>query len=453
VFKALRDNLFANTIANALGLIYSFVSIPVFLGAWGQNQYGEWLVIYSVTAYLGFSELGLGPVVGNELSKLVAQGERTAARILLQRIWTLQCLVIVALVACTIVAVNFISVSAWLSFRHFSPRTVSWLVVLMAAYVLVSMNLPICGAIFRAEGYNAAGVNGASLVRLADASTALLLLFVGAGPIGVASGLLVVRVASLGVFVGVAWIRFPLLRVGFASFRVSALTTEIGLGVRFSYLTVANALMINGAPIVLNYVLGPRAVVSFTAVRAICRLPTNVYGLINSSTWPEISRLMAVRNLERVRKLNRVVLAFGVYTSVAWCLVLLTIGARFFPWWTGGTVRPGPLDLVWMGLPLVTGVVWNSQSISLTATDNHVTYARLFLFGSVIGLFVSWLAVHWFGYASAAAANLCVDAILLPYIISKSCRLTRDRPATLFRESLTPTILSGAVLRAVRGAA
>jgi O-antigen/teichoic acid export membrane protein len=188
-------------------------------------------------------------------------------------------------------------------------------------------------------------------------------------------------------------------------------------------------------------------------VRAICRLPTNVYGLINSSTWPEISRLMAVRNLERVRKLNRVVLAFGVYTSVAWCLVLLTIGARFFPWWTGGTVRPGPLDLVWMGLPLVTGVVWNSQSISLTATDNHVTYARLFLFGSVIGLFVSWLAVHWFGYASAAAANLCVDAILLPYIISKSCRLTRDRPATLFRESLTPTILSGAVLRAVRGAA
>ena len=49
--------LAANIAGTVLTVIIQLVSVPVLLGAWGVDVYGEWLILSAVPLYLALSDL------------------------------------------------------------------------------------------------------------------------------------------------------------------------------------------------------------------------------------------------------------------------------------------------------------------------------------------------------------------------------------------------------------
>jgi O-antigen/teichoic acid export membrane protein len=58
----------------SISVIGPLVTIPFYVRLLGHELYGQWLVILSLTSYLGLASLGMGQTVANRIAEAVARG-------------------------------------------------------------------------------------------------------------------------------------------------------------------------------------------------------------------------------------------------------------------------------------------------------------------------------------------------------------------------------------------
>lgn len=69
---------------NSVNIIIQLVMIPIFISTWGKNNYGEWLILTTIPAYLTVSDLGVNVTTTTEICSLVAQNKYEQAKSLYQ---------------------------------------------------------------------------------------------------------------------------------------------------------------------------------------------------------------------------------------------------------------------------------------------------------------------------------------------------------------------------------
>src|SRR6202012_4777809 len=79
----------SNWTSRLAGTIIQLIQVPVFLHFWSTPLYGEWLIVNSIPSYLSLSNVGFGSVAGNEMTMLVARGDREGALRVFQSCWWL----------------------------------------------------------------------------------------------------------------------------------------------------------------------------------------------------------------------------------------------------------------------------------------------------------------------------------------------------------------------------
>src|SRR5258705_6447697 len=82
----LRKALFKNFLAGSWGkistVIFRLVQVPVLLSFLGIEDYGRWLVLYTLPSWLSLANLGFGSVAANDISIAIGKGDiRTASMI------------------------------------------------------------------------------------------------------------------------------------------------------------------------------------------------------------------------------------------------------------------------------------------------------------------------------------------------------------------------------------
>jgi hypothetical protein len=87
--RRLALSLLSSTVSRLAQTAIQFVQVPVFLHFWSVPLYGEWLVLNSIPTYLATSNSGFGTVAGNDMTMLVAGGDRDSALRVFQSCWWL----------------------------------------------------------------------------------------------------------------------------------------------------------------------------------------------------------------------------------------------------------------------------------------------------------------------------------------------------------------------------
>jgi O-antigen/teichoic acid export membrane protein len=421
-------NLVANVMAAGAGVIFQICSVPLFLHFWGKILYGEWLVLSSIPAYLALTDFGLGMVLGNTLSTLITAGRRQEAQERLQTIWCFQLGLSALLLLLVTLVLQFGSLPAWLQLTALSGREVTIIVFCLAIYVLLNLNSSVLGAIFRGENQNALGVNCITGVRVWEFAGTLLALVCRANATTVAVVMLLLRASGLGVTAWLAHARFPAVRLGFVHICPAGFKHDLMLGLNFVYITAGYAVTLSGMPLVLNHVLGAAAVVNFTVVRAVCRIALQLYGILYVSIWPEITKLMAAGERGQVRQLNHFVTTFGFWTSLVYAGAMVLGGNLIFKLWTHDSVDPSRMVILGFVVPVVLSTLWTSNSVVFSATNDHKTFAKIFLGASFLSLGGAFLLIPLLGYAGAGLAMGLTDLIVLPYALAKAAEKTDDSP-------------------------
>jgi O-antigen/teichoic acid export membrane protein len=408
----------ANTFSRLSTTLTQIFSVPVFLSHWGVHLYGEWILLNTIPSYLGLSDVGFGSVAGNEMTMLAAAQDFDQALVVFQSVWVLTTVITSLLGLLLIATVWLLPLGAWLNMHAISGPDARLIVLLLGLAVLLGMQETLFQAAFRCVGKYPLGTMAKSLVVLAAFLSTMVGVALHLTPVPVT--VLYVAVNAVGVVAlwfllrrEVPWIRFGIRHAQWAVIR--RLT-----GPALSYMSfpLVNALNFQGILVVIGYVLGPIAVVTFNTARTISRSAAQGMNLINNSIWPEMSAAFGVGAMDIARMLHRRACQISLFLCLGITLGVAILGDWIWKIWTVGKV------------PL--------------ATNQHQRMARAVLASTCLALVLAWLLMHVssLGLRGAVLALLAGDIFTAVYVLRESLSLLGDDFGDFARSMLDLSLLN-----------
>jgi len=426
-----RGRLIRGFGATALGpvvtAIVQIVSVPVFLHFWGVKLYGEWLIISAIPIYLALSDLGFGNVAANDMTMLVAAGDRESALETFQSTWAL-ILMTSALVEISILsAIWFLPLTRWLNLSSIGAPEVRLILILFSAYVLFVLQTDLITTGFRCEGNFAYGMLINNVMRLAEFTMTMILVAHGAKPLRVVAVLLAARIT--GTFL-MSWLmlrKSPWLSYGFRFARFASIRRLVSPAIAFMAFPAGSALSVQGMMVVVGIVLGPIAVATFSTMRTLTRFGFQIIEAIKNSVWPELSAAFGAQNWDLARRLHRTACQAALWLSLAAVAFLFVAGDHIFVFWTHGRVIMDVGAFRWLLLGIVANSFWYTSSVVTIASNTHERVAALYLAGTAGALILARYLMPHFGISGAAMSLLVIDIVLGWYVVRMSLARLEDR--------------------------
>jgi O-antigen/teichoic acid export membrane protein len=434
----------ANSFSRVSTTLTQIFSVPVFLSHWGVHLYGEWILLNTIPSYLGLSDVGFGSVAGNEMTMLAAAQDLEQALVVFQSVWVLTT-VITGLLGLLLLAVIWVlPIDTWLHMHSLSALDTRLIILLLGLAVLLGMQETLFQAAFRCVGKYPLGTMAKSLVVLAAFGSTMAGVALHLSPVPVAG--LYAATNALGVLAlwvllrrEVPWIRFGVRHAQWAVIR--RLTAP---ALSFMSFPLVNALNLQGILVVIGYVLGPIAVVTFNTARTISRSAAQGMNLINNSIWPEMSAAFGIQAMDVARMLHRRACQISLALCLGITLIAALMGNRIWQIWTVGKVPTDPILLNIMLLQMLVSAFWFTSSVVPLATNQHQRMARVMLSATVLALGLAWALMEVRGLAlrGAALALLAGDMITASYVLRESLELLGDNLSDFGRSLLDLSLLT-----------
>jgi O-antigen/teichoic acid export membrane protein len=436
----------ANTFSRLSTTLTQIFSVPVFLSHWGVHLYGEWILLNTIPSYLSLSDVGFGSVAGNEMTMLAATDDFEQALVVFQSVWVLTTVITSVLGLLLIGAVWLLPLGRWLHMHAISSADAKRIVLLLGLAVLLGMQETLFQAAFRCVGKYPLGTMAKSLVVLTAFLSTMFGVWLHLSPVPVAE--LYVAVNVVGVFAlwfllrrEVPWIRFGIRHAEWAVIR--RLT---GPALSFMSFPLVNALNLQGILVVIGYVLGPIAVVTFNTARTISRSAVQGMNLINNAIWPEMSTAFGAGAMDVARMLHRRACQISLLLCLSITLGVAILGDWIWKIWTVGKVPIDPVLLDIMLLQMVVSAFWFTSSVVPMATNQHQRMARAMLTATCLALVLAWSLMHVkaLGLRGAAIALVAGDAFTAVYVLRESLQLLGDNLGSFARSMLDLSVLQTA---------
>ena len=442
----------ASTFSRLSTTLTQIFSVPVFLSHWGVHLYGEWILLNTIPSYLGLSDVAFGSVAGNEMTMLAAAQDYDQALIVFQSVWVLTTVLSGALGVLLVAVVWFLPLGNWLHMHAMSSTDVKLILLLLGMAVLLGMQETLFQAAFRCVGKYPTGTVIKSLVVLAAFLSTMVGVSLHLTPVSVAA--LYAAVNALGTFVmwillkrEVPWIRFGMRHAQWAVIRRLS-----GPAISFMSFPLVNALNLQGILVLIGYVMGPIAVVTFNTARTISRSAAQGMNLINNSIWPEMSAAFGTGAMDVARMLHRRACQISLLLCLSITLGAAILGDRIWKIWTVGKVPTDPVLLNIMLLQMVVSAFWFTSSVVPMAINQHQRIARAMLGATCGALGLAWLLmrVPALGLRGAAIALVAGDLFTAVYVVRESLQLLGEPLGGFARSLLDVSSLAKIVDAAAR---
>ncbi|MGI9450285.1 MAG: lipopolysaccharide biosynthesis protein [Geminicoccaceae bacterium] len=417
--KGAASEIFANLIRVAIQV----TGVPLFLLFWGDDGYGEWLILTAILGYLRLSNVGFGQATRNRMAMEVSAGDRDRALGYFQS----TSLLFVVIGALVMGLVGFAALAApsihnFLNFEILSVRQLAWCLIILGAVIVINLQVEVLDAGFRCEGHYGLST---FLIMLSE-----LLIFLLVVLVLIAGGDLLMGVACylVGTIFRFALLRFVLYRLGgwiVFGVRHANLQTikDFTLpSLAFMAFPLGQAMGLQGTLIVIGAILGPAAVVVFNTVRMLSRYLVHLTVIFSRIASPEIAFAYGRHDMELVRQVHWQVCRLGFWAALLVCGALAFLTPWILKIWTQGQINPWPG--VYLTL-LAAVLIWTAHAlitIVLQATNNHQRLAVVFLLVSVIGLVLAIPLTKFLSLPGAALSSLLVELALLLYVLPGAAR-------------------------------
>lgn len=440
----------ATSLGPVLTAVIQLVSVPVFLHFWGLKLYGEWLVLSAIPIYLGFTDFGFGGVAANDMTMLVARGEKSAALEVFQSAWMLTTVVSTSFGLCAVLALWTLPIERWFKITLLSRGQVIAILCVLCVSVLLDLQGSVIAAGFRCDGSYALGTLLGNIVNFAANASCVIAVAFHASPVIAAVALVVARMLGNWICQIVLRRKSAWLYYGYRYARLRAIKKLVSPALAYMAFPAGDALVYQGMTLVVGAVLGPIAVVMFSTVRTLTRFAYQPVAMVTKSIWPELSVAFGAGNKLLARNLHRCACQASVGLSIAAILFLTIFGDAIYGCWTHHkVVMDHHLFYLLLGQVLVNSI-WLTSGVVSVACNRHQRQAMIYLGASSLSLPLAYVLMLWLGLTGAGVSLLLVDLCMISYVLRYSLTLLQDRPQefllALFR---APTLgAEGANVRA-----
>jgi O-antigen/teichoic acid export membrane protein len=436
VVGRLSKGLGANAFSQFVTVLVQLVGVPILLYAWGPRVYGEWLVLVALPIYLSMTDLGFSQSAANDMTARSARGDRDGSLVVFQSL-TAFVLVITALgLAIITLTLSQVERLPFLTFEAIDPVSVRWILWLVSAQVLTGLLDSVTHAGFRASGEYALHFGLAAMIRLCQFAAIWLVALAGGSPAAAATGFFVVRLVGITV---VAWLlvhRHRWLSFGIRLAERDELRNLLKPAAANLAVPFAQAVTIQGMVVVVGLVLGPLAVVVFSTLRTLTRVPLQLVYSASHAAEPELASAFGAGDRALMRSLFLQMLRASVWLAALAAVAIGVSGGRILTWWTHGDVQMHTALFVGLLGSAVASVLWYGALVVLRAANLHLHAAAAYVAGSLLAVASAGLMMQWtHDVAGAGVALLCMDGIMTIYTLRAAAKLLDIKPLASLAEA------------------
>lgn len=365
--------------------------VPLFLWAWGDGRYGEWLSLCAMVGYLTMINLGMGTYVVNRLNQVYTVGKLDEYNQILNS--ALKVFLVIAGAGCLVATALYLLLpfETWFNFSYTAHITMTLVGILLSLQILGGIPLGLITGTYRTFG---------EFHRCQIISNVERFLFfvVTAVVLAVEGRLLAVATVQLLPMVVIAIYvlkdlgsRHPEIEVGITKASLPLVMTFLGPSLFFLLIQLSVGLTLQGSTLLVAAVVSPSAVAVFVTLRTLANLVRQIVGSINSVLWPELTSLEALKDYARLHQAHTLL----VKVSLGMCgcaAVFLHFEAQdIVAWWTGGRIV---FDQILMDLflaYLVFQTPWLASSLFPAAVNRQKELALAYIVSAVLGLLCGYL--------------------------------------------------------------
>lgn len=413
--------------------VITLVQVPIFLSHWSPSVYGEWITINAIPSYLLFSNLGFSTVAGNEMSMMVARGDKDSALRVFQSCWWLIVLTLTLTTLAVVGVLQFIHLSTLLNVHSISESDTKWTIGYLGVTILLGQLEGMMQSAYRSVDRNPFGSFLRSTFTLLAFAAMMIPVMMHLGPRSAARMFAIVSAAGIVVMgfmtkQAVPWISYGWKHASFAEIKRLATPAFAFMG-----FPMGLALNLQGTVLVISHVLGPVAVVIFGTARTVSRVALQMVQMVNTTFEPEFSKSFALREHVLIRTLHRRACQSALLLSSAIVLLMIGGGPFFLHHWTEGKVPPSRDLLSILLLGVIVYSFWATSSTIMTATNQHKRLAVVYVGATGITVLVTWFAAHRYGLYGAAWSLLLSESLMNFYVLPNSLRIAHDTLPGLLR--------------------
>lgn len=416
-----------------VSMVVSFLSVPLTIRYLGPEQYGAWVTIGSLLAWLSLTDFGLGNGLTNAVTTAAGEDRPDLARMHLSNGIFLLAAIAGVTGLVVFAAWPFIDWAALFGIKSEAARAeIGPAMAAALGIFLLQFPLGMAAKVYLAyqEGrignYWAATGNILSLVAL------LIVTHTHGGLIWLVIALsgtsLMVNIANnLWVFVLHRPILSPRLRhVDFGTMR------SLGkVGGKFFLIQIMALVVFQTDNLVVGHYLGSARVPEYSLTYTLFNYTSLPQAALFTYLWAAYTEAIARKDIAWVTRTFRLNLALGIaFTAVA-VLAIAFIARPFIGWWAGPTVVPSSALIAWMAAWSIINAFTNPIACLLASAAHLRAQIIYSAFSTVSNIALSIYLVQRWGVEGVIAATVISYAFFVcgPVYIDAQRLLGRLRHA------------------------
>jgi O-antigen/teichoic acid export membrane protein len=402
-----------NMVFQVVNAVIQVIGIPLCLSYWGENYYGEWLLLFTIPGYFSVADFGLGTSSAAEMSMMEESGKTEEIQQMLRSTFWFVILWGLIPFGFLLLSNYFLPWSSWLNLKVISNSEFMATFPLLVLYIYLSLFLTVPINFYRViKKYHVERYISA-IHKCLEFGVLLILIIRGSGVFGVALGYLILRTCYFLYLITDLSIRtslFKLLPVRI-DFRGLRRIFKPGISSLFIYLG-ANILN-QGLNTVIGINLGSAKLVMFNTIKTMVNMVKQVINIFNLSIYAEYSYAFGSGNKNLIFKIFRSGMLLNIVVGGLGCLGMLIFGNMMIDWWTKGMVNVDftffVLFLIYTFLGTISAV--NFAVLSATNQFKNLGIIYLVLVAVLVGIDSIW--IHQAGLVYISVLLILFEFILL----------------------------------------
>jgi O-antigen/teichoic acid export membrane protein len=421
----------AQNATQVVSLLTQLLLPPIFLHSYGVTIYGEWLALSAAIGYLSTVNYGIQTYTNMQMTIHYNRGEVEEC-VHLQSGGLFILLVVFASLAVLLCAIFLIPLDACLHL-HLPLREAQIILYLLSLQIIVGMVFGFFSGNYMVIGQAHRGTNFNNLNLLLSTLVTALLAILRSNLIWLALAQFAITVL-MTIYLYADFTRLaPALRPTLRHWRKTSLRSILKPSGHYALLYSSNILGYQLPVIVIQRVLGPVAVVTFSVTRTIYSMGRRLPSLVTNSIGPEVTITYGERNWKKLRQMyelsERLVLllipplTFGVMLFTPLLLVLwLRRGSLYDPW----------VCLLFGVTIAIQGVKEHKYQFQFSTNQvRELSYVTPIAYGAM--LLLSIPAMRWWGLPGMLVTWAAAELVQLFYLLRLNRRLFEREAALSYR--------------------
>ncbi len=343
-----KKNIIASFGIKAVGLIISFIKVPIILFYLDIDKYGVWLTIASIVDWVHYFDLGIGHGLRNKFAIALANKDEERGKKLVSTAYYYVSIIFGGLSVVLIPVIFFLDWQKILNVTTiennellYSVLIVFVMFVLRFVFNLITMILkadqkPALADVFLPIG-SIISLGAISVLGLFSKDSLLLACIAIAVP-----PVLAVFVANFMFFSK----RYKTYKPSLKWVDKTHFRDIFSLGIKFFFMQMAALVMFSSSNIILTQVVNPSEVTLFNIARQFYGLPFMFFGIILTPFWSAITDAYTKGEYDWIKRAMKKLMYFSILFSFGIIAMLLISDFAFKIWLKGRVTIPLSISIL-----------------------------------------------------------------------------------------------------------